>query len=161
MSKNDNLKLVYVLKIGNNSKGEGLYEFIFSKDIEILLSQQNIEDWMWDQSPASSPDNALVPDEEFIDKTLELKTKKFDLWCLHEANDRSYMDGVHTIHCLAYEVEKENDGYSDYESMFESDKDDQPLLVFHFGMSLKQVEDMLLSRDIIFQNDKLKKLASK
>ncbi len=28
----DKLKLIYVLKIGYNSKDEGLYEFIFSLD---------------------------------------------------------------------------------------------------------------------------------
>lgn len=154
MVKPNELKLVYVLKIGKNSKNEGLYEFIFSEDIAKVLEMA--EEWLWDQTPAGAPDNAEVPSPEYCDKVLELKTDKFDLECLHDSNDKSYMDGVNTIHCLAYEVEIEED-YSSYEDMYNNDDDDSPLLVFHFGMTLEQVEDMLLSRDIIFENDKRKK----
>jgi hypothetical protein len=65
------------------------------------------------------------------------------------------MDGVNTIHCLAYELEKEDD-FDSYETLY--DNEDAPLLVFHFGMTVEQVEGMLLSRDIIFQNEKTKSL---
>ena len=45
---NIDLKLIYILKIGYNSKGEGLYEFIFSSDITNI----DVESWMWDIEPA-------------------------------------------------------------------------------------------------------------
>lgn len=152
MAKPNELKLVYVLKIGYNSLGEGLYEFIFAKNLDALLDQDIIEDLMWDQSPASSKDNALPPTNELVDAVYSLKTLDFDLWCLHEANDRPYMDGVYTIHCLAYEQEKEEDyEYEDYETMFD-EKEESPLLVFHFGMTLEQVEDLLYGRDIVLHN---------
>lgn len=150
MDYDDNkLKLIYVLKIGYNAKYEGLYEFIFS------LDPTNVEvgDWMWDISPAC--DNAEPPSEDYINGIYSLKTSSFDLFCLHEAVDREYMHGYHTIHALAYEIEKEDDGsgaFSDYEKMFEGDNDDLPLLVFHYGMSLATVKEKLASRKIILKD---------
>ncbi len=145
------LKLIYVLKIGYNSKNEGLYEFIFSYDETNI----DIQGWMWDISPAC--DNATPPTEEYINSVISLKTSSFDLYCLHEAVDREYMHGYHTIHALAYEIEKKdqegNTGVSDYEHMFENDNDDVPLLVFHYGMSLTKVKDMLNARKIILKNN--------
>jgi hypothetical protein len=145
-----NLKLIYVLKIGYNAKDEGLYEFIFSLDPENI----EVEDWCWDLSPAC--DNVLPPTENYINGIFNLKTSSFDLFCLHEAVDREYMHGYHTIHALAYEIEKEDDSpapFSDYESMFENNNDDIPLLVFHYGMTLEKVKNLLISRKMILKNN--------
>lgn len=149
MSDNNDLKLIYVLKIGYNSKGEGLYEFIFSKDETNI----DIEDWSWDLSPAC--DNAEPPSDNYIDAIYSLKTDSFDLFCLHEAVDREYMHGYHNIHALAYEIEYQGDnnnpdGFNQYEDMFEND-DDLPLLVFHYGMTLEEIKDILYGRKIILQ----------
>ena len=145
------LKLIYVLKIGYNSKDEGLYEFIFSLDPTNI----DIEGWCWDLLPAC--DHALPPTEAYINGIFNLKTSTFDLFCLHEAVDRPYMHGYHTIHALAYETEKQNDddnnGFSQYESMFEKQEDeDLPLLVFHYGMTLARVKDLLYARKIILKD---------
>jgi GDP-L-fucose synthase len=48
LQDDDKLKLIFVLKIGYNSKGEGLYEFIFSKDVariceELLVTYNSSE----------------------------------------------------------------------------------------------------------------------
>jgi hypothetical protein len=146
--KNDpnELKLIYVLKVGYNTMGEGVYEFIFSKDTENI----DAEDWGWDNTPASA--HASPPEKEFIDKILSLKTKLFDLVCLHEANDRPYMHGYHTIHALAYENDDPVD--SNVESEFDMIYDDLPLLVFHYGMPISQVEDIFYQRDIVLKDDK-------
>lgn len=151
MAKKDDLKLVYVLKIGYNSLGEGLYEFIFSKNIQKLTETDVIEELRWDQSPASSKDNGIPPTDDLVDEIYSLKTKEFDLWCLHEANDRAYIDGVYTIHCLAYEQEIEEDyEFDDYDSMFDGNEaDDNLLLVFHFGMTYQDVSELLYARDIV------------
>jgi hypothetical protein len=61
------LKLIYVLKIGYNSKDEGLYEFIFSLDETTI----DMEGWCWDIVPAC--DNAMPPTEEFINAIFSLK----------------------------------------------------------------------------------------
>ena len=140
------LKLIYVNKIGYNAKGEGLYEFIFSLDPTNI----DIEAWCWDLSPAV--DNAQPPTEDYTDLIVNLKTSSFDLKCLHEAVDRPYMHGYHTIHALAYEDEEaefnDDSGKGDYEKMFENSDDDAPLLVFHYGMSFGIVEELLSNRDI-------------
>jgi len=149
------LKLIYINKIGYNAKGEGLYEFIFSEDPTNI----DIEAWCWDLSPAC--DNAMPPTENYINAVFNLKTSSFDLFCLHEAVDREYMHGYHTIHALAYEIEKqEDDNAGDYEKMFESENDDVPLLVFHYGMTLAKVKDLLSSRKIILKNNEFIEVSS-
>lgn len=147
----EDLKLIYVLKVGYNSKGEGLYEFIFSQDDTKI----DVEAWAWDISPAC--DNAFPPSEEYIDKVIALKTSSFDLFCLHEAVDREYMHGYHTIHALAYEIipdydETEEEGFEGYDMMM-TPIDEMPLLVFHYGMTLKQIQDLFYERRIILKED--------
>lgn len=143
------LKLIYVLKVGYNARGEGNYEFIFSINPENI----DVEGWCWDISPAC--DNALPPAEAYINAVVSLKTKSFDLICLHEAVDRPYMHGYHTIHALAYENEDAdtNNNESDYHQMFEEESDDVPLLVFHYGMSLAKIRDILNARKIILNKN--------
>lgn len=150
----EELKLIYVHKVGYNTAGEGIYQFVFSKDPETI----DYAIWCWDMTPAC--DNALPPTKEFYDATYALTTDKFDLFCLHEAVDRPYMHGYHNIHCLAYEdPDSENapEVYDDYDNMFsdggfkESSDEDAPLLVFHYRMSLEDVQDLLYERDIILK----------
>lgn len=154
MNKSDNLKLVYVHKVGENSRGMGIYEFLFTENTEELL--ENVDTWIWDKKPASDPEYAQVPEEEYIDKVLELKTDKFKLNCLHESDHHSYMDGVQTIHCLAYEEENLDEFDFDFEDMEEYEDEDMPILVFHFGMTEQQVKDMFYERDIILEEEKVK-----
>jgi len=154
MHKANELKLIYVLKIGYNSKQQGLYEFIFSKNPTNI----DYEKWGWDLEPAC--DNAEPPDDEYIDEIYSLQTDSFDLFCLHEAVDRQYMHGYYNIHCLAYEQERE-DKPDDYENIFdrlgekvEAESDGIDVLVFHYGMTLDDVEKTLYERDIILRKDK-------
>ncbi len=131
----DDLKLVYVLKIGYDSKQQGLYEFIFSKDPSVIPT----DELGWNEIPANGV--AQPPEEKDIDLILSLKTNKIDFICLHESYDRSYMDGYYTIHCLAYENVESNNS----DSIF---GEETGLLVFHFGMKLKEVKDHFFSRDL-------------
>lgn len=143
------LKLIYVLKVGYNTKNEGIYEFIFSKNITNIL----VEDWNWDISPAI--DNAKPPTEDYYETIITIKTSSFDLFCLHEAVDREYMHGYHNIHALAYEIEREDDGtngFDDYEQLM-SVETDLPLLVFHYGMSLETIENMFKPRKFVLRGD--------
>jgi len=151
------LKLIFILKIGYNAKDEGLYEFIFSLDHTNI----DVEGWCWDLSPACN--NAIPPTEDYINAIFNLKTSTFDLFCLHEAVDREYMHGVYTIHALAYEIEREGDGntaFSDYEQMFEGDADEEPILVFHYGMSLERVKELLTPRKIILKDNEFVETSS-
>lgn len=153
MGKVDELKLIYVLKVGKNSRGEGIYEFIFSRDIENV----DVEMWNWDVSPASEQGSTTIPDKEYIDDIYSLTTKEFTLFCLHNANDRPYIHGYHLIHALAYEDEDAEDVDDDddsfgYDAIME-DNSEKPLLVFHYGMTLKAVEDKLYERNIILKGN--------
>lgn len=154
MHKADELKLIYVLKIGYNSKNQGLYEFIFSKNPTNI----DYETWAWDIEPAC--DNAQPPTDEYIDEIFSLQTDSFDLFCLHEAVDREYMHGYYNIHCLAYEQERD-DVVDDYEDIFdrlggeqEGENTNVDVLVFHYNMTLEDVEKTLYQRDIILRKDK-------
>jgi len=151
------LKLIYILKIGYNTKGEGQYEFVFSLDHTNI----DVEGWCWDLSPACN--NAEPPTEDYINAIFNLKTSSFDLFCLHEAVDREYMHGVYTIHALAYEIERDGDGdtaFSDYEQMFEGENDDDPILVFHYGMTLERVKELLNTKKIILKNNEFVETSS-
>jgi hypothetical protein len=143
----ENLKLIYVLKVGYNYKYEGSYEFIFSFD------ETNIDamKWGWDISPAC--DNAYPPENEYINEVINLKTDLFDLFCLHEAVDREYMHGYHNIHALAYEVERDDEDNTEsiIRENYPDNEDDLPLLVFHYGMSLAEVCDLFYERNIILK----------
>lgn len=154
---NNELKLIYVLKIGYNSKHQGLYEFIFSKNPTNI----DYETWCWDIEPAC--DNAQPPTDDYIDEIYSLQTDSFDLFCLHEAVDREYMHGYYNIHCLAYEKERDDDEYYDddkYNNIFDQlggeDIEDREIdvLVFHYGMTLEDVEKLLYGRDIILKKNK-------
>jgi hypothetical protein len=150
------LKLIYVLKIGYNSKDEGLYEFIFSDD----ETNVDIEAWCWDLTPAC--DKAMPPEENYISAVYSLKTSGFDLVCLHEAVDRPYMHGYHTIHALAYEEDREDideNGFNQYDEIFDK-SDDVPLLVFHYGMSLVRVKDLFYARKIVLKNNEFVETSS-
>lgn len=141
----EDLGLIYVHKIGYNTKDQGLYEFIFSHDINNIKE----ESWNWDMSPAC--DNALPPSSESFDKLISLKTDSFDLECLCESTDRPYMHGYHTIIALAYEVSKEDEnGYSEYDKLM---AENLPLLVFHYGMTLEQVVGTFKQRNVILRKD--------
>ena len=142
------LKLIYILKIGYNSKGDGLYEFIFSKD----ETNVDFEMWNWDISPAYQ--NAIPPSDDYVDAIISLKTSKFNLYCLHESPERPYSHGYHTIQALAYEIPntEENDGYVQYENLME-DHEDLPLLVFHYGSTLSSIKEKLYIRNIVLKNN--------
>lgn len=137
MSEKDDLKLIYILKVGQNTKKENIFEFIFSKD----ESNIDYKEWGWDIHPAS--ENADPPSEDYIDEIVTIKTDEFNLFCLHEATDREYLHGYYNIHALAYE-----ENYEEADLYNNLDDDLEPILVFLYGMSYKTVKDLLYSRNI-------------
>jgi hypothetical protein len=148
MDIENELKLIFVLKIGYNSDGEGLYEFIFSHDDENIL----VEEWCWDLAPAC--DHAIPPTKGFVDKKISLKTKSFDLFCLCDAVDREYMHGYHTIHALAFETQRMVEDEDGYDKLFDkSSNSELPLLVFHYGMSLTKIKELFEERRIILKKN--------
>jgi len=127
------MKLVYINKIGQNWKGNLIYEFLFS---DIL---KNIDSEGWDSYPASN--NPGPPEEKFIKKTGNLITEiKLDI--IQESDSFGMWDAVDGIIALAWE---NLDGYDDYPDS---------RLFFTFGEDIKSIESKLYEKDLILNYDK-------
>ncbi|MAH43667.1 hypothetical protein CL614_08185, partial [archaeon] len=112
------MKLVYINKIGQNWKGNLIYEFLFS---DVL---KNIDADGWDSYPASN--NPEPPEEKFIKKTGTLITEiKLDI--IQESDSFAMWDAVDGIIALAWE---NLDGYDEYPNS---------RLFFTFGEDIKSV----------------------
>lgn len=125
--------LVYINKIGMNHKGNFLYEFIFSDTVK------NVDGDNWDTYPASG--RPEPPHPNFIKKVGVLETEIiFEL--IQDSDTLAVWDAVDGIIALAYE------NINDYDTYPES------RLHFHFGDSLKEIEDELYEKDLILKYTK-------
>lgn len=117
--------LTYINPLNRNYKGEFIYEFLFSKGIDINFGDN------WDVTPASvhevtpPPLDAIEEIGVFIDDEIEL-----DL-TIHSDTFGMY-DAVENIIALGWEKES---------------PPSDTRLVFHYGETKKSVIDKLYSRD--------------
>ena len=123
--------LIYINKLGSNYKGENLYEFIFSDNIENIWGES------WDSKPANGYPSP--PSIEFITKVGMLKNT-LDLEVLQNSDIFSMIDGMDDVIALAWENESENINF-----------DTKKRLVFRFGESLETVKNKLYERDIVLE----------
>ena len=123
--------LIYVNKLGSNYKGENLYEFIFSDNVNNVWGES------WDSKPANGYPSP--PYLEFISKVGLLKNE-LDFEVLQNSDIFSMMDGMEDVISLAWEKESESVN-------FEKDK----RLVFRFGDTLDSVKNKLYARDIVLE----------
>lgn len=140
-NKLDDLFLIYINVVGKDWKGIGRYEFLFSDSIE------NIDGEDWDAIPAAGLPSP--PHEKFVKKygTLVSEDKRLDV--VQESDSFSMYDAVDGVLALAWE---NMDGYEDYP---------ESRIAFHFGDTIKKVEDTLYEHDLILEykterNGKLK-----
>jgi hypothetical protein len=131
--KPDNLKLMYVLKVGENYFGENIYEFLFSKDVTNVKA----EEWGWTEMPAKEFSNP--PDKGCINGLYELKTESTSLEVLHDSEQFTYLDGCDKVIAIAWEEITEAN---------EELLDEIPRMVFHYGDTFNDVESKLYSRDL-------------
>lgn len=124
--------LVFVNALGQNYRGEGIYEFIFSDTLEIEAGND------WNVEPASAG-NPSPPPVEFIKAVSTLKTKEVELLVIQHSDHFSMYDAVENIIALAWESES-NDTYE--------------RLVFHFGDTFESVKAKFYERDIIIEIEK-------
>lgn len=130
------LFLIYVHKIGENSKGNYEYEFIFS------VSPQTAIGVGWEESPYWYEENIeRKPDEQYIDKIGKLETK-INLQTVYEDGNFRVLDAVYKIIALCWET---IDDYSKTETL------PNDILVFHYGDSLIKVKEKLYSKDLKFK----------
>ena len=127
------MKLVYINKVGQNWKGNFIYEFLFS---DIL---KDIDGEGWDAYPASN--NPEPPSEKFIKKSGAL-VGDLKLEIVQESDSFAMWDAVDGIIAMAWE---NLDGYDEYP---------EKRLFFSFGEEIDSVESKLYEKDMVLQYNK-------
>ncbi len=127
--------LIYVNELGPNYKGDNIYEFIFSDDLEEVWGEN------WESSPAN--ENPLPPDLEHIKKVGVLKNDMITMSVIQNSDYFSMIDSMDGIIALGYENESDD-----------VDFDRQTRLVFSFGETEESVKNKLYERDIVLEFEK-------
>jgi len=127
------MNLVYINKIGQNWKGNYIYEFLFSDTLE------DIDGEGWDSYPSSG--NPEPPEGRFVKETGMLDTTlKLDL--VQESDSFAMWDAVDGIVSMAWE---NMEGYDEYP---------EKRLFFAFGEDIESVNDKLYEKDIVLNYNK-------
>lgn len=129
------LFLIFVNNVGKNYKGEFIYEFIFSD------TTKDIDGEFWESNPAAGRPES--PDEMFIKEVGRLESE-LKLNVVQDSSEFAIWDALDGIVALAHE------NINDYEVYPEK------RLCFHFGATIKEVNDKLYEKDLIL-NYNLKK----
>lgn len=127
--------LIYVNELGPNYKGENIYEFIFSDNIE----------GVWGEGWESKPSNGYPSPPEIINikKVGVLKNNLVSLSTIQNSDYFSMIDALDDVIALAWENESEDVN-------FELNK----RLVFRFGDTEEKVKNKLYERDIVLEFEK-------
>jgi hypothetical protein len=120
--------------MGPNYKGDNIYEFIFSKTLDVFGEN-------WESKPANG--YPLPPDVEYIDKVGTLINEEVSFDLVKNSDVFSVIDSMDGVLALGWE--KEND---------EKDFSLVKRLVFQFGESEESVKNKLYERDIVLQFEK-------
>lgn len=129
----DYLYLIYINKIGQNWKGEYMYEFIFSDNIK------DVDGEGWDSYPASSTPEP--PETKFIQEVGTLKTT-LNLDVIQDSQSFAVWDAVDGIIALAWE------NLDDYEEYPDS------RISFNFGEEKNKVTETLYEKDLYLKIEK-------
>ena len=123
-------KLIYVNGLGPNYKGDNLYEFIFSDNLDV-----------WGDSWESKPSNGYPgpPELHHIKKVGVLRNTDVKLELIQNSDFFCMIDAMDDVVALAWETE-ESEG--------------QKRLVFRFGSSEQEIKDKLYERDLILEFEK-------
>jgi hypothetical protein len=127
--------LIYVNGLGQNYKGEHIYEFIFSDTTEGIWGQD------WESKPSNGYPSP--PDIEKIKKVGVLKNDIIKLSLIQNSDFFSMIDALDGVIALGWE--EEND-LIDFNQM--------KRLVFKFGETEKEIKDKLYERDIVLEFEK-------
>lgn len=133
------MRLVYINYIGENWRGNHMYEFLFAEDIE------NIDGDDWDAIPASG--RPSPPSDDFISRVGKL-TSDLKLDLVQESDTFAVWDAVDGVLALGWEDISEYDEYP------------ESRLYFNFGSEIELVNDKLLEKDSVLDyNDVGKKVS--
>jgi len=123
-------KLIYVNGLGPNYKGDNLYEFIFSDNLDV-----------WGDSWESKPSNGYPgpPELHHIKKVGVLRNTDVKLELIQNSDFFCMIDAMDDVVALAWETDE-----------FENQK----RMVFRFGMLEQEIKDKLYERDLILEFEK-------
>ena len=127
--------LIFVNGLGPNYKGDNLYEFIFSDNLDEVWGE------LWESKPSNG--YPTPPDLEHIKKVGVLKNDMITMSVIQNSDYLSMIDSMDGIIALAYENESD-----------EVDFDRQTRLVFSFGETEESVKNKLYERDIVLEFEK-------
>lgn len=125
----EDLYLIYVNRVGDVYNRKTLYEFIFSDTDD----PKKIDGDEWDTYPASG--RPEPPHDIFIKKVGRLESD-FILDVIQNSDTFAVWDAIDGVLPLAWENINSYDAYPDKR------------LHFHFGLTLKEVEDILYEKDL-------------
>ena len=129
------MDLIFINELGPDFRGNHIYEFIFS-DAKIDLWGEN-----WEVSPAAG--RPSPPELKYVKRVGNLSKEGIELELGKNSDSFSMEDIIDGILSLGWEKV--------YEDNVESLED---RLVFHFGESIRSVEDKLYSKDLVLAYNK-------
>jgi hypothetical protein len=127
--------LIYVNELGPNYKGDNIYEFIFSDNINDIWGED------WDSRPSNGYPSP--PSLDFITKVGTLKNNQITMNVIQKSDYFSMIDAIDGVVCLSWESD---DDYVDFTM--------KKRMVFRFGETEKSVKDKLYERDFVLEFDK-------
>lgn len=122
--------LIYVNGLGPNYKGDNIYEFIFSDDMDVWGED-------WDKKPCHG--YPLPPEIKHIKKVGVLKNTDVKLELVQNSDYFGMVDAVDGVVALAWESD-------------ENVK--EPRMVFRFNDDEQKVKDLLYEKDLILEFEK-------
>jgi len=122
--------LIYVNGLGPDYKGNNLYEFIFSDELNV-----------WGEAWESNPSNGYPspPDLKHIRKVGTLRNTDIKFELIQNSDFFNMSDAMDDVVALGWEVNEENVGKR---------------MVFRFGEEEKTVKNKLYERDLILEFEK-------
>ena len=127
--------LIFINELGPNYKGDNIYEFIFSDNVDDIWGEN------WDSKPANG--YPFPPDLDYIAKVGILKNNDIEMLVAQQSDYFSMMDAIDGVVALAWE---KDDNDVDFTM--------KKRLVFRFGESEQLVKDKLYERDLVLEFEK-------
>jgi len=123
--------LIFVNGLGPDYKGDNLYEFIFSDDVEDV----------WGESWENRPSNGypLPPELKYIKKVGVLRNTDVKLDLIQNSDFFCMIDAIDNVVALAWEPDEVMG---------------KKRLVFRFGQSEQEIKNKLYERDLILEFEK-------
>jgi len=127
--------LIYVNELGPNYKGDNIYEFIFSENLDDIWGEQ------WEAKPANG--YPFPPDIKHINKVGVLKNDTITLSVIQKSDWFSMIDAMDGVIALSWENESDLVNFEVKKRM-----------VFSFGETEESVKNKLYERDIVLEFEK-------